>query len=128
VDGTRRVSSFPYDMMMTIPFLRLACGSAVLLILAPAPPVYPGAKRDTPTSMIEKSSGLEASVTYVTADRFEAVDSFYRAHGKEDTGARRMSATGKRALFYFADSKSDVLVVWPKSETSDETSIVISKE
>jgi hypothetical protein len=113
---------------MTIPFLRLALGTAAILILAPGPPVYPGAKRVTPTSMIEKSTGLEASVTYATADRFEAVDSFYRAHGKEDTGARRVSTSGKRALYYFADSKSDVLIVWPKNETSDETSIVISKE
>jgi hypothetical protein len=118
---------FP-EMMMTIPFLRLALGYAALLILAPGPPVYPGAKRDTPTSMVEKSTGLEASVTYVTADRFEDVDSFYRAHGSEDTGARRISSGAKRALYYFADSKSDVLIVWPKSGMSDQTSIVISKE
>lgn len=117
-----------WEMTMPIPILRLALGYAALLILAPGPPVYPGAKRDTPQSMIEKSTGLEASVTYVTSDAFEAVDSFYRAHGAEDTGARRVSSSGKRALYYFADSKSDVLIVWPKSETSDETSIVISKE
>lgn len=113
---------------MTIPVLRLALGYAALLVLAPGPPVYPGATRDTPRSMVEKSTGLEASVTYVTADRFEAVDSFYRAHGQEDSGARRMSPSNKRALYYFADSKSDVLIVWPKSETIDATSIVISKE
>jgi hypothetical protein len=102
--------------------------SAVLLILAPGPPIYPGATRDTPQALVEKSTGLEASTTYVTADPFERVDSFYRAHGAEDTGARRVSASGKRALYYFSDSKSDVLILWPKSGSSEMTSIVISKE
>lgn len=114
---------------MTIPLttLRLALAATSLLVLAPAPPVYPGATRDTPQSMVEKSTGLETSATYVTADAFEKVDSFYRAHGAEDTGARRVSAASKRALYYFADSKSDVLVLWPKNSSSDQTSIVISR-
>jgi hypothetical protein len=103
--------------------------AAVLLVLAPSPPIYPGAKRDTPQALIQKSTGVEASATYVTPDAFEKVDSFYRTHGgAEDTGARRVSASSKRALFYFADSKSDVLVLWPKDGSSDQTSIVISKE
>ncbi|MEO7038843.1 MAG: hypothetical protein ABI446_02485 [Gemmatimonadaceae bacterium] len=115
---------------MTIPLttLRLALAAASLLALAPAPPIYPGARRDTPQSMVEKSTGLETSATYVTADAFEKVDSFYRAHGTEDTGSRRVSAASKRALYYFADSKSDVLVTWPKNSSSDQTSIVISKD
>lgn len=108
--------------------LRFAIASAMLLVLAPSPPVYPGAKRDTPQALIEKGSGVEVSATYVTADPFERVDSFYRAHGAEDTGARRVSASSKRALYYFADSKSDVLVRWPKDGSSDQTSIIISKE
>lgn len=114
---------------MTIPFttLRLALAATSLIVLAPAPPVYPGATRDTPQSMVEKSTGLETSATYVTADAFEKVDSFYRAHGAEDTGARRVSAASKRALYYFADSKSDVLVLWPKNSSSDQTLIVISR-
>lgn len=113
---------------MSTTALRLALASVALLFLAPGPPIYPGAKRDTPQALIEKSTGLEASVTYVTADAFERVDSFYRAHGVEDTGSRRVSAASKRALYYFADSKSDVLILWPRSESSDQTSIVISKE
>ena len=71
---------------------------------------------------------MEASATYVTPDAFEKVDSFYRAHGTEDAAARRISASNKRALYYFSDSKSDVLVLWPKDGSSDQTSIVISKE
>jgi hypothetical protein len=113
---------------MSLTTLRLAFVSTVLLALVPGPPIYPGAKRDTPTAMIEKGAGVEVSATYVTADPFEKVDSFYRAHGTEDTGARRVSASSKRALYYFSDSKSDVLVLWPKDGSSDETSIVISKE
>jgi hypothetical protein len=115
-------------MIMSAVLARLALAAAALLLLAPGPPIYPGAKRETPTAMIEKGSGVEVSATYVTADPFEQVDSFYRAHGAEDTGARRMSASSKRALYYFADSKSDVLILWPASGSSDETSIVISKE
>jgi hypothetical protein len=115
-------------MRMLLTTLRLATASAVLLALAPGPPIYPGAKRDTPQSLIEKGSGVEVSATYVTGDPFERVDSFYRAHGAEDIGARRVSATSKRALYYFADSKSDVLVLWPKDGSSEQTSIVISKE
>jgi hypothetical protein len=107
---------------------RLALSTMAVVFLAPGPPIYPGAQRDTPQSLIEKSSGVEASATYVTSDQFEKVDSFYRAHGAEDTAARRISASSKRALYYFADSKSDVLILWPKSGTSDQTSIVISKE
>jgi hypothetical protein len=107
----------------------LLLGSLFVLSLAgPEVPVYPGAMRDTPQALIEKSSGVEASATYVTDDPFAKVDSFYRAHAAEDTGARRISATSKRALYYFADSKSDVLILWPKDGTSDKTSIVISKE
>jgi len=102
--------------------------SVALLMLAPGPPIYPGAKRDTPQALVEKDSGLTASATYVTADPFERVDLFYRAHGAEDTVARRVSASSKRALYYFSDSKSDVLILWPKSGSSDLTSIVISKE
>ena len=113
---------------MSLTVLRLAFASAVLLALVPGPPIYPGAKRDTPTAMIEKGSGVEVSATYVTGDPFEKVDAFYRAHGAEDTGARRVSASSKRALFYFADSKSSVLVLWPKDGSSDATSIVISKD
>ncbi len=115
-------------MTISLTTLRLALAAASLLVLAPAPPIYPGATRDTPQSMVEKSTGLETSATYATPDAFEKVDSFYRAHGAEDTGARRVSPASKRALYYFADSKSDVLVLWPKSGSSDETSIVISKE
>ena len=113
---------------MSLTTLRLGFASAVLLALVPGPPVYPGAKRDTPTAMIEKDSGVEVSATYVTGDPFEKVDSFYRAHGKEDAGARRVSVGSKRALYSFQDSKSDVLVLWPKDGSSDQTSIVISKE
>jgi hypothetical protein len=113
---------------MPLATIRLTIAAAALLALAPSPPIYPGAKRDTPQALIEKSSGVEASATYVTPDPFEKVDSFYRAHGAEDTGARRISASSKRALYYFADSKSDVLVLWPKDGSSDQTSIVISKE
>ncbi len=112
---------------MTIGLLRRALAAALLLV-APGPPIYPGATRDTPQSLIEKRSGVEVSSTYATADPFEKVDSFYRAHGAEDTGARRVSASSKRALYYFADSKSDVLVLWPASGSSEKTSIVISKE
>jgi hypothetical protein len=115
-------------MTMTFASVRLALAAATLLVLAPGPPIYPGAKRDTPQALIEKSTGVEASATYVTADPFERVDSFYRAHGAEDTGARRVSSSSKRALYYFADSKSDVLILWPTSGSSDQTSIVISKE
>jgi len=113
---------------MTLPSVRLALALAALAFIAPGPPIYPGAQRDTPTALIQKDSGVEASATYVTADPFEKVDSFYRAHGAEDTGARRISTSSKRALYYFKDSKSDVLILWPKSGTSDQTSIVISKE
>jgi hypothetical protein len=113
---------------MPLAAIKLTIAAAALLALAPSPPIYPGAKRDTPQALIEKSSGVEASATYVTSDPFEKVDSFYRAHGAEDTGARRVTASSKRALFYFADSKSDVLVLWPKDGSSDQTSIVISKE
>jgi hypothetical protein len=60
---------------------RFLVASIALLMLAPGPPIYPGAKRDTPSSLVEKSSGVEASATYVTPDAFEKVDSFYRAHG-----------------------------------------------
>ena len=113
---------------MSLTAVRLAFVAATLLALAPSPPVYPGAKRDTPQALIEKSSGVEAAATYSTPDAFEKVDSFYRSHGKEDTGARRVSSSSKRALYYFADSRSDVLVLWPKDGSSDATSIVISKE
>jgi hypothetical protein len=115
-------------MSMSRSTVRLAFASATLLVLAPGPPIYPGAKRDTPQALVQKTSGVEASATYITSDPFEKVDSFYRAHGAEDTGARRVSASSKRALYWFADSKSDVLVLWPKDGTSDQTSIVISKE
>jgi hypothetical protein len=115
-------------MSMSLSAARLAIAATALLALAPSPPIYPGAKRDTPQALIEKSSGVEASATYVTSDPFEKVDSFYRVHGAEDTGARRVSASSKRALYYFADSRSDVLVRWPKDGTSDQTSIVISRE
>lgn len=113
---------------MSLTAIRLTLALAVLLAVSPGPPIYPGAKRDTPQALIEKSSGVEASATYVTPDPFEKVDSFYRAHGAEDTGARRVSASSKRALYYFSDSKSDVLVLWPKDGSSDQTAIVISKE
>lgn len=114
---------------MTYAAARLLLGTlSVLLLAAPEVPIYPGAKRDTPQALIEKSSGVEASATYVTDDSFARVDSFYRAHATEDSGARRISATSKRALYYFADSKSDVLILWPKDGTSDKTSIVVSKE
>jgi hypothetical protein len=115
-------------MRMSLTALRLAFAAALLFVLAPGPPIYPGAKRDTPTAMIEKGSGVEVAATYVTADPFEKVDSFYRMHGVEDTAARRVSPSSKRALYYFSDSKSDVLVLWPKDGSSDQTSIVISKE
>ena len=107
---------------------RLALAAIAIVFMGPGPPIYPGAQRDTPQALIEKSSGVEASATYVTSDQFEKVDSFYRAHTAEDTAARRISTSSKRALYYFADSKSNVLILWPKSGTSDQTSIVISKE
>jgi hypothetical protein len=113
---------------MTLPSVRLALSFVALAFVAPGPPIYPGAQRDTPQALIQKSSGIEASATYVTADPFEKVDSFYRAHGAEDTGARRISTSSKRALYYFKDSKSDVLILWPQSGTGDRTSIVISRE
>jgi hypothetical protein len=113
---------------MPLAAARLALTTFALLFLAPGPPVYPGATRDTPTALIEKSSGVEASATYSTTDTFEKVDSFYRAHGKEDTGARRISSSSKRALYYFEDSKSDVLLLWPKDGSSEATSIVISRD
>ena len=112
---------------MTMSAARFAL-SLSLLLLAPAPPIYPGAQRDTPETMVEKSSGLEVSATWATSDPFEKVDSFYRAHGVEDTGARRVTSGGKRALYYFSESKSDVLILWPKSASSDATAIVISHE
>ena len=112
---------------MTISASRYALSFA-LLLLAPGPPIYPGAKRDLPESMVEKSTGLEASASWVTSDPFEKVDSFYRAHGLEDTGARRLSSGGKRALYYFTDSQSNVLIRWPKNRSSDSTTIVISKD
>ena len=115
-------------MIISAVTARLALATATLLLIAPGPPIYPGAVRETPQALIEKSSGVEAAATYVTADPFEAVDSFYRAHGAEDTGARRLSASNKRALYYFQDSKSDVLILWPASGSSDKTSIAISKE
>lgn len=115
-------------MIISAVSTRLALAAAALLFFAPGPPIYPGAKRDTPQALVQKSTGVEASATYVTADPFERVDSFYRAHGAEDTGARRLSSGSKRALYYFADSKSDVLVLWPATSASDKTSIVISKE
>jgi hypothetical protein len=115
-------------MIISAVTARLALAAATLLLIAPGPPIYPGAVRETPQALIEKSSGVEAAATYVTADPFEAVDSFYRAHGAEDTGARRVSASNKRALYYFQDSKSDVLILWPASGSSDKTSIAISKE
>ncbi|MDQ2766324.1 MAG: hypothetical protein M3Y30_04130 [Gemmatimonadota bacterium] len=114
-------------MTMTLATARLALSMIALAFVAPGPPIYPGAQRDTPQALIEKSTGVEASATFVTKDSFAQVDSFYRAHGAEDTAARRISASSKRALYYFADSKSDVLILWPKSGTSDQTSIVISK-
>lgn len=114
---------------MTFAVARLLLGSlSVLFLAAPEVPIYPGAKRDMPQALVEKSSGVEAAATYVTEDSFAKVDSFYRAHAVEDTGARRVSATSKRALYYFVESKSDVLILWPKDGTSDKTSIVISKE
>jgi hypothetical protein len=113
---------------MSLLSARLALSIVAIAWMAPGPPIYPGAQRDTPQALIEKSSGVEASATYVTTDPFVRVDSFYRAHGAEDTAARRNTASSKRALYYFADSKSDVLILWPKSATSDQTSIVISKE
>jgi len=113
---------------MTLVPVRLVLFVGAVAFMASGPPIYPGAQRDTPQALIEKTSGVEASATYVTADAFERVDSFYRAHGAEDTGARRLSTSSKRALYYFKDSKSDVLILWPQSGTSDRTSIVISRE
>jgi hypothetical protein len=115
-------------MIISISHVRVALAALALLTVAPGPPIYPGAVRDTPKAMVEKSTGVEVSATYITADPFEKVDSFYRAHGAEDTGARRVAAGSKRALYYFAESKSDVLILWPASRSSDQTSIVISKE
>ena len=79
-------------MTMTLATARLALSLLALAFVATDPPIYPGAKRDTPQALIEKSSGVEVSATYVTTDSFAQVDSFYRAHGAEDTGARRISA------------------------------------
>jgi hypothetical protein len=124
---THATSCFPSRFASRL-LRRFAVAPVVLLALAPGPPIYPGAKPATPQALIEKGSGVEASATYVTGDPFEKVDSFYRAHGMEDTAARRVSSGSKRALYYFADSKSDVLLVWPKDGSSDETAIVISKE
>jgi hypothetical protein len=111
-------------MPMSLTAIRLALVSAVLLVIAPGPPVYPGAKRDAPP-VASSTVGADATLFYVTTDSFEKVDSFYRANGVEDTGSRRISPTAKRALFSFKGVRGEVLISWPRVGTLDETTIMI---
>lgn len=113
-------------MTMPIAAVRLMLAAA-LLVLAPGPPVYPGATRDLPP-VASTTVGAEATLFYKTTDSFEKVDSFYRAHGTEDTGSRRISPSAKRALYSFKDSKGEVLITWPRVGTLDETTIMIYTE
>ena len=112
---------------MTISILRLTLAALALPFLAPGPPVYPGAKRDLPP-VASTTVGADATLFYMTTDAFEKVDSFYRAHGVEDTGARRVTPTAKRALYGFKDMKGEVLITWPRVGTLDETTIMIYTE
>jgi hypothetical protein len=111
-------------MIMSVTTIRLALAAAALLFMAPGPPVYPGAKRDLPP-VASSTVGADATLFYVTKDSFEKVDSFYRAHGIEDSGSRRVSPEAKRALYSFKDVKGEVLISWPRVGTLDETTIMI---
>lgn len=112
---------------MSITTIQLALAGAALLFLAPGPPVYPGATRDLPP-VASSTVGADATLFYQTRDSFEKVDSFYRAHGIEDTGSRKVTPSAKRALYTFKDVKGEVLVSWPRVGTLDETTIMIYTE
>lgn len=109
---------------MSATAIRLSLAALALLFVAPGPPVYPGAKRDLPP-VASSTVGADATLFYVTSDVFEKVDSFYRAHGEEDTGSRRISPEAKRALYTFGDVKGEVLISWPRVGTLDQTTIMI---
>lgn len=104
--------------------VRLSFAALALLSVAPGPPVYPGAKRDLPP-VASSTVGADATLFYVTTDGFEKVDSFYRAHGQEDTGSRRITPESKRALYSFTNVKGEVLISWPRVGTLDQTTIMI---
>lgn len=112
---------------MPLSTIRLALAAVALPFLAPGPPVYPGAKRDLPP-VASTTVGADATLYYMTADSFEKVDSFYRAHGIEDTGSRRVTPTAKRSLYSFKDVKGEVLISWPRVGTPDQTTIMIYAE
>ena len=112
---------------MSISAIRLTLAAIALPFLAPGPPVYPGAKRDLPP-VASTTMGADATLFYMTPDSFEKVDSFYRAHGVEDTGSRRITPTAKRSLYSFKDVKGEVLISWPRVGTTDETTIMIYTE
>jgi hypothetical protein len=109
---------------MSAATIRLSLAALALLFIAPGPPVYPGAKQDLPP-VASSTVGADATRFYVTGDAFERVDSFYRAHGEEDTGSRRISSEAKRALYTFRDVKGEVLISWPRVGTLDQTTIMI---
>ncbi|MGH7632350.1 MAG: hypothetical protein ACRENC_01375 [Gemmatimonadaceae bacterium] len=111
-------------MTMPITAIRHSIAAAALLFIASGPPVYPGATRDLPP-VASTTVGADATLFYKTSDSFEKVDSFYRAHGMEDTGSRRISPTAKRALYSFKDTEGEVLISWPRVGTLDETTIMI---
>jgi len=112
---------------MSVTAIQLTLAAATLLLVAPGPPVYPGAKRDLPP-VASSTVGADATLFYATRDSFEKVDSFYRAHGLEDTGSRRVTPKAKRALYSFKDVKGEVLISWPRAGTLDETTIMIYTE
>ena len=109
---------------MSVTVIRLTLAAIALVFVAPGPPVYPGAKRDLPP-VASSTVGADATQFYVTTDAFEKVDSFYRAHGEEDMGSRRISPEAKRALYTFKDVKGEVLISWPRVGTLDQTTIMI---
>jgi hypothetical protein len=111
-------------MIMSLTSIRLALVAVALPFLAPGPPVYPGAKRDLPP-VASTTMGADVTLFYMTGDSFEKVDSFYRAHGVEDIGSRRITAEAKRSLYSFKDVKGEVLISWPRVGTKDSTTIMI---
>ncbi len=102
---------------------RLAISVAALVGLA-EPPIYPGARPDAPP-VASSTVGADATRYFVTPDSFEKVDSYYRGKGTEDTGARVVTATSKRALYTFTDTKGEVLISWPRVGTTDSTTIMV---
>ncbi len=111
---------------MPIAACRLILAFAALLWLT-GPPIYPGARPDAPP-VASSTVGAEATRYYVTPDPFEKVDAFYRETGTEDSGARVITATSKRALYSFKDAKGEVLISWPRVGTRDSTTIMIYPE